>query len=138
MAIGAGPRSLEAIQALKRFEIGQVIDLRAERKSSDILGHTKEIAVKWIPTLDDWKPKPREFFRRLDTEIQRVLSGNEKILLCCGAGEHRAPLAGVVALVNLGYSTETAMAVIQRARPQAEFLPVYKSSLKEYLAEIGA
>jgi hypothetical protein len=39
----------------------------------------------------------------------------------------------LVALVVMGYSMESAVATVKKARPEAELLPVYKSSLVEFL-----
>ena len=84
---------------------------------------------------DDWRPKPPELYQKLEIEIKKVLflKNNGKLFICCGAGEHRAPLAGVLGLVTMGYSLECAVAEVIKARPQAELLPVYKSSLIQFL-----
>ena len=137
LAIGAAPRSMNAIKHLTELGFKHIIDLRAERKKTDILVNTKDILVHWVPIYDDWKPMPPEYFQNLKAEINKILSKNnkERLVLCCGAGEHRAPLSGVLALVNMGYSLGASIAMIQKARPAAELLPVYKSSLKAFLKE---
>jgi hypothetical protein len=135
LAIGASPKSPEALRQILNLGFRHIIDLRAERKRSDILVDTENIPVSWIPTYDNWKPKPDEFFRTLMKDVNYFLSSvdNEKLFICCGAGEHRAPLAGVLALVMMGYPLDTAIMMIQKARPVAELLPVYISSLKQFL-----
>jgi hypothetical protein len=135
LAIGAAPRSMNAIKHLTDLGFKHIIDLRAERKKTDILVNTKDVLVHWVPIYDDWKPMPPEYFKNLKTEINKILCSKNsgKLLLCCGAGEHRAPLSGVLALVGMGYSLESAIIMIQKARPVAELLPVYKSSLKDFL-----
>lgn len=135
LAIGASPTSHEAIRQLLNLGFKRIIDLRAERKQSDILSGRRDILVDWIPTYDDWKPKSFELFEELHNALNPVLKNSHtKLLICCGAGEHRAPLAGVVALIMMGYPLDTAIGMIQRARPVAELLPVYVSSLKQFLA----
>ena len=135
LAVGAVPRSLDAIAYLRKLGFSHVIDLRAERKQSDILAKAKDISVRWIPVYDDWSPKSPEFYQELEIEIKKVLllEDGKKLFICCGAGEHRAPLAGVFTLVIMGYSLERAIAMVKEARPEAEFLPVYMSTLKEFL-----
>ena len=134
LAIGAAPKTVNAVQRLISFGLSQVIDLRAERKNTDILVTTNGIRVSWVPTYDDWQAKSFEFFEELQNALISVLKNDHrKLLICCGAGEHRAPLAGVLALVMMGYPLNTAMVMIQRARSVAELLPVYISSLKQFL-----
>jgi len=133
LAIGAAPRSEDALKRLRDIGFSHVVDLRAERKQSDILASAREISVRWVPTYDDWRPKSAEFYKKLSLELNSTLSDGGKLFICCGAGEHRAPLAGVLALVNIGYSLDTSISMIQKARPVAELLPVYRSSLVEFL-----
>jgi hypothetical protein len=133
--IGAAPRSYDFLIQLKTFGFRHLIDLRAERKLEDILAETDEILVHWVPTFDDWKPISPDFFRKLEIQIKSILASGDdpSFFICCGAGEHRAPLAGVLSLVVMGHSLEMAVEMIQKARPKAELLPVYLSSLKSYL-----
>ena len=135
LAIGAAPKSFSSIRRLRDLGFMHVIDLRAERKQSDIFAETKEVSVRWVPIYDDWSYKPQEFYRKLEIEIKKILllGNGRKLFICCGAGEHRAPLAGVLALVVMGYSTESAITMVKEARPEAELLPAYKSTLIEYL-----
>ena len=92
LAIGAAPRSFNSIRCLIDLGFRHVIDLRAERKKTDILVNAKDVSVQWVPIYDDWRPKPPEIFQKLMTEINTILwsKNSGKLLLCCGAGEHRA------------------------------------------------
>jgi hypothetical protein len=135
LAIGAAPKSFHSVNRLRDLGFRYVIDLRAERNSSDVLMNAGDFLVTWIPMYDDWRPKPPELYQKLEREIKKVLLSEEggKLFICCGAGEHRAPLAGILALVTTGYSLEHAIATVKKARPQAELLSTYKSSLIEFL-----
>ncbi len=135
LAIGAAPKSFSSMNHLRDLGFTHVIDLRAERNQSDILVKTGDFLVKWIPMYDDWRPKPPELYRKLEIEIRKILLSEDggKLFICCVAGEHRAPLAGILALVTMGYSLEHAVGIIVKARPQAELLPAYKTSLVEFL-----
>jgi hypothetical protein len=135
LAIGAAPKSMSSINRLRDLGFRRVIDLRAERNPSDILINTGDFLVQWIPIYDDWRPKPPEVYQKLEIGIKKVLFSEDggKLFICCGAGEHRAPLAGILALVTMGYPLEHATAIIIKARPQAELLPAYKTSLVEFL-----
>jgi hypothetical protein len=139
LAIGASPESHEAIRQLLSLGFKHIIDLRGERKRSDILVGTEDILVNWVPTYDNWKPKPDEFFSELVNEVNYFLSSMDKgkLFICCSAGEHRAPLAGVLALIMMGYPLDTATVMIQRARPVAELLPVYLTSLRRFVESIS-
>jgi len=136
LGIGAAPRSKDAVRELKGLGITHLIDLRAERKESNILTESNEMIVHWVPTYDDWQPKPLDFYTKLGDEIKKsmLVKGDAKLFICCGAGKHRAPLAGVFALGTMGYSLDDAVLMIKKARPNAELLPVYISSLRSYHA----
>jgi hypothetical protein len=135
LAVGAAPRSVSATKRLNELGFKHIIDLRAERKKTDVLVNTEDVYVHWIPIYDDWRPMPPEYFQNLEAEINTILRSKNigKLLLCCGAGEHRAPIAGIMALVSMGHSLESSIVMIQKARPVAELLPIYKSSLKVFL-----
>ena len=134
LAIGAAPKNLESLMMLKKFGFKYVIDLRAERKNSDILVNTTEVIVKWIPIYDDWRPKQSGFFTEILSTINEILLIQNRggLFLCCGAGEHRAPMAGVLALAIMGHPLDRAIEIVEKARPVAELLPVYKLSIIEY------
>jgi hypothetical protein len=136
-AVGAAPKSKAALDCLKGMGFEHVIDLRAERSRNDILAGTEEVSVHWIPTHDDWRAKSFDFYRQLEATIRLLLAGGEKakFYICCAAGEHRAPLGGVLALVVLGHSVDIACTMIRDARPVAEILPPYRSSLVDYLVD---
>jgi len=139
LAIGAAPRSVSAVSDLVDLEFRHVIDLRAERKESDLLARGDCLMVSWVPVYDDWHPKPFEFFSTLCTEISHHVESPDgtRLFICCRAGEHRAPLGGLVALVVMGYPLDTAGELILKARPIAELLPVYMRSFRAYLKEQG-
>jgi len=128
---------MNATKRLSELGFTHIIDLRAERKKTDVLVNTKDVSVRWVPVYDDWRHLPPDFFQCLKAEINKILSGNnrKKLFLCCGAGEHRAPIAGALALVNMGYSLESSIQMVQKARLVAELLPVYKTSLNDFLKE---
>jgi hypothetical protein len=136
LAIGAAPKSLHSIRQLRDWGFNYVIDLREERKQSDILAKTKELCVQCVPFYDDWRPLSKLIFKELADTIKDTLipKNANKLLICCGAGEHRAPLAGVLALVIMGHSIDTAISLIIKSRSKAELLPVYMKSLRQYLA----
>jgi hypothetical protein len=138
LAIGAAPESVEEWNAIFCQGFTNIIDLRAERKEMvafrEVAG---DIVIKYVPTYDDWRVKPRHFFRQLADEIEEsgLSECNARLLLCCGEGEHRAPLAGLLALVIMGYTLDDAASIIAKKRPVAELLPIYISSLNNYLEE---
>lgn len=134
--IGAAPRSEQQTRELIGLGVTAIIDLRAERKEHDVLSTlNKQITKYHAPIYDDWQPIPVMFFSNLERRIKLAFEKDgTKLLLCCGAGEHRAPLAGVLALICLGESLESAVASVTKARPVAELLPVYMKSLEAYLA----
>jgi protein-tyrosine phosphatase len=134
LAIGAAPHGPELLKSLADLEISDVVDLRAEKKEKDVLSGLRIFKIHWVPTYDDWRPKSFKFYDQLIHTSKEIARNSEhRVLICCGAGEHRAPLAGAVALMTRGFSLEEAIALIRKARPVAEFLPVYVRSLEEYM-----
>jgi hypothetical protein len=134
LAIGAAPRDTESLIRLRNMMITDIIDLRAERKENDVLASIKDLTIHWIPIYDDWLPKNSDFFEILSRQADSVCRNSEKKLaICCGAGEHRAALGGVVALWSMGYSLGEALELIKKSRPVAEFLSVYLKPLRDYL-----
>ena len=135
IAVGAAPRTPEAIATLRSMSFTHVVDLRAERGASDLLASEKRLEVRWVPTYDDWLPKGPDFFGRLRAELNTVLheQPDAQVFICCGAGEHRAPLGGVVALVTLGVPMDVAVKSVTGARAVAEILPPYSRSFSEFL-----
>jgi hypothetical protein len=59
---------------------------------------------------------------------------NTRLLVCCKAGEHRAPVGGATVLADRIGDLGQAVALIRAARPVAEFLPVYTESLRTYFS----
>jgi hypothetical protein len=136
LAIGSAPRSPSSLRRLVDLGFKHIIDLRAERSRSDTLVSTRDIEVCWIPIYDDWRPIPMEFFNVLFRETNRILlEKGTKLFICCGAGKHRSPLAGVVALMSMGFSMAAAENIIHKARPQVELLTPYKSSLARFVQD---
>ena len=134
-AIGAAPKSPAHMEELKALGVTDIIDLRAERNGqAESMFHTAGIHSFWVPTYDDWLPKGRDFFAQLCHQLAAIHQDpGRRLLICCGAGEHRAPLGGVVALIVQGHCLESAQRVVEDARPVAELLPPYLSSLREYV-----
>ena len=133
LVVGAAPRSAAAVRRLTETGVTDVIDLRAERPASDCLLAADGIQVHWVPTYDDWRPKPAEFFEAVVSLARRVAGApNSRLLVCCKAGEHRAPLGGATVLADRIGDLAQAFALIRAARPVAEFLPVYTESLRVY------
>ena len=131
LAIGAAPKTKEALIQLTRSGVNHLIDLRGERKPNDVLADSDELAVYWVPAYDDWLPKNTKLFLSLSGLCYSLIrNSNGKLAICCGAGEHRAPLGGAVALLTMGYSLDDAIEMIKKSRSVAEFLPVYVTSLK--------
>jgi hypothetical protein len=134
-AIGGAPITPAELEELKAHGVTDVIDLRAERSfQAKTMFHNADIQAFWVPTYDDWLPKSWSFFTDLKDTIDLVYQDRRrKLLICCGAGEHRAPLGGVVALIVQGESLETASKMVERSHPAAEFLPTYIRSLQKYV-----
>lgn len=132
--VGAAPRSEAALAQLTAAGVRAVIDLRAERAGSDLLVRGGGLTVRWVPTYDDWRPKPAAFYAGLREAARAVWRDDPeaRVLICCGAGEHRGPLGAALVLADLLHDLDEALRRIAAARPVAEFLPAYLRSLRAY------
>jgi protein-tyrosine phosphatase len=101
------------------------------RRSAD---HEPEIL--WLAVEDDLLPKPAEFFFQGVGYSLAVLERPEnKLLIHCASGIHRAPMLALALLRVLGYARHDAQRVIAARRPQADFPSVYLDSIDAFLAE---
>jgi len=137
MAVGGSIFTRENFKALTRAGFTHIINTQIEFDDTTLLrGGDHEPAILWLPTDDDFLPKPFEFFDRGVRYALEVLDQPEsKLLIHCASGIHRAPMLALALLRVLGYERHDALRLLLARRPQVDFPGVYLDSVEIFLAE---
>jgi protein-tyrosine phosphatase len=136
MVVGGSIHNRENFEALMRSGITHIINTQIEFDDSTLRRGDHEPAIFWLPVDDDLLPKPTEFFDRGVRYALEVLDGpDNKLLIHCASGIHRAPMLALAILRVLGYERHAAAGLLVARRPQVHFPPVYLDSIEIFLAE---
>lgn len=130
--IGGKPDSV-AIETLHTEGITHILNVSTEPENPAV-GST--IRVEWVPTIDDFRPKPISWFRRGVAFAERALNDpSQKLYVHCREGRHRGPLMTYVILRALRrFSPLEARRAISANRALAAFPPAYLASAETYLS----
>ena len=138
LAVGGSIRTIEDMREIARAGITHVINMQIEfdnRSLSDGTG----VRILWNGCDDDYLPKPPEvFWSGVLFALEALESAEGKVLFHCAAGIHRSPLMALAVLRVLGHVQQEAVGMIVRARPVAEFPPLYLESVEEFVREFQA
>lgn len=142
MAVGGSIFTRENFEALTRAGFTHIINTQIEFDDTTLLRggdhepESGEPAIFWLPTDDDFLPKPFEFF---DSGVRYALDvfdqPESKLLIHCASGIHRAPMLALALLRVLGYERHDALRLLHARRPQVDFPGVYLDSVEAFLAE---
>lgn len=114
--------------------VTHVVDLQTGLDDSSLAEGTG-ISVLWVPFPDDLQEKPPELFAPvIDFCLRAYQQSESRIYLHCAGGVHRSPMMLLAFLGALGMKLTEAVALISRARPAAQFPPVYRRSVARFLA----
>ncbi len=129
--VGGKPDAV-AIETIHTLGITHVLNVSSEPENPAL---DLAIHVEWVPTIDDFLPKPISWFRRGVAFAERALNDpSQKIYIHCREGRHRGPLMTYVVLRALrGFSPAEARRSISAKRPVAAFPAVYLASAETYL-----
>jgi protein-tyrosine phosphatase len=135
IAVGGGIWTDKNMADVARAGVTHIIDMQIEfddRPLAEPLG----IKVLWNPTDDDFQPKPLELFERgVQFALEALDETENKLLIHCAAGVHRAPMMALAVLCSMGWKLEEAMDLIEARRPTADFADVYVDSVERYLEQ---
>jgi protein-tyrosine phosphatase len=135
IAVGGGIWNAENMAAVARAGVTHIIDMQLEFDDTE-LATPYGIEVLWNPIDDDFQPKPAEVFQRGVTFALAALEKDEnKLLIHCAAGVHRAPMMTLAVLASMGWDLGKAMQLIETRRPAADFAEVYVSSVERFLEQ---
>jgi protein-tyrosine phosphatase len=92
--------------------------------------------VLWNPTDDDFQSKPPELFQRgVDFAGEALASDDNRVLIHCAAGVHRAAMVMLAVLCSQGWEMQAAMDAIVARRPVVDFPQVYVDSVEKFLQQ---
>ncbi|MGA8621579.1 MAG: dual specificity protein phosphatase [Candidatus Sulfotelmatobacter sp.] len=133
IAVGGGIWNPENMAALARAGITHIIDMQIEFDDTP-LARPHGILVCWNPIDDDFEPKAAEVFvRGVEFGLAALKENEAKLFVHCAAGVHRAPMMTLALLGVMGWTLESAMDLIERRRPAADFAEVYVQSVEDFL-----
>lgn len=133
IAVGGGIWNADNMAATVRAGVTHIIDMQIEFDDTE-LARPYEVQVLWNPIDDDFQPKPPEIFQRgVDFALEALDQGDNKVLIHCAAGVHRAPMMALAVLCSLNWRLGKAMELIAARRPVADFPEMYVSSVERFL-----
>ena len=135
IAVGGGIWTADNMARVAQAGITHIIDMQIEFDDTP-LAAAHRIEVLWNPTDDDFEPKPAALLERGVNFAQAALGGTGgKLFIHCAAGVHRSPMMALAVLGSMGWSLQSAMELIERRRPAADFADVYVRSVEEFLGQ---
>jgi protein-tyrosine phosphatase len=139
LAVGGGIWTDEKMIQVVRAGVTHIIDMQIEFDDTP-LAEPYGVQVLWNPVDDDFQPKPPEIFQRgVDFALEALDAGHEnKILVHCAAGVHRAPMMALAILRYIGWSLDDAKQQIQSKRYVVDFADVYVRSVEDFMRASAA
>ena len=133
-AVGGAIWNRANIRQLAKAGITDIVDLQSAFDDTKKARGTG-IEVLWCPFSDDFQAKQPELFERVvDLSLAAFRQPQSRIYIHCEEGKHRSPMMLLATLGALGRMLTEAMALIQQARPQADFPNAYRQSVVNFLA----
>jgi len=134
IAIGSCIRDSTKMAEASRRGITHILNL--SRFDNTKLAKLHGIRILWNYVSDDLAPKSPEVFRRGVKFAKPALAKKEnKLLIHCAAGWHRAPMMALAILGSMGWKPQDAKRKIKECRPDVGFPEVYVESVQRYLGE---
>jgi protein-tyrosine phosphatase len=134
IAIGSCIRDGAKMAEASRQGITHILNL--SRFDNTKLAKLHGIRILWNYVSDDLAPKSPEVFRRGVKFAKPALAKKEnKLLIHCAAGWHRAPMMALAVLGSMGWKPQDAKRKIKECRPDVGFPDVYLASVQRYLRE---
>jgi len=135
LALGGGIWNPTNMGEVARAGITHIIDMQMEFDDTP-LAEPHGIEVLWNPTDDDFQSKPPELFQRgVDFASEALASDDNRVLIHCAAGVHRAAMVMLAVLCSQGWEMQAAMDAIVARRPVVDFPQVYVDSVEKFLQQ---
>lgn len=138
LAVGGAIWNTDNMRELARAGITHVVDMQVEFDDR-LIADGSGIRVLWNACDDDFLPKPAElFWKGVLFALGALRDPESKVLFHCAMGVHRGPIMLYAVLRALGYEQESALGMILRKRPVADFPVVYLESVEQFVLEYRA
>ena len=133
IAVGGGIWNEAKMMEVVRAGITHIVNMQIEFDDRP-LAEPYGVKVLWNPMEDDFQPKsPASLKRGVDFVLQALGHKENKVLIHCAAGVHRAPMMTLAVLRSLGWDLRDAQRVIQMERPVVDFADVYVQSVEDFM-----
>lgn len=133
IAVGEGIWSEERMASLLRQGVTHILNLQNDFDDRSLI-QSAGLTIGWVPTEDDFQPKPADFFQRVIEFARAALDRPGQVLYVhCTAGVHRGPLAALAILMDRGMGLDAACGHIRACRPVVNFPEVYLDSLRQFM-----
>jgi protein-tyrosine phosphatase len=133
IAVGGGIWTQANMAKVAGAGVTHIIDMQVEFDDTP-LAEAYGIEVFWNEVDDDFQPKPPEVFQSgVDFALAALENPENKLLIHCAAGVHRAPMMALAVLRVLGWELQDAMELIEEKRPVVDFADVYVRSVENFI-----
>jgi protein-tyrosine phosphatase len=113
--------------------VTHIIDMQVEFDDTP-LAEGYGIEVFWNQVDDDFQPKPAEVFQPgIEFALAALEAPENKLLIHCAAGVHRAPMMALALLRAQGWDLQEAMELMEERRPVVDFADVYVRSVEDFI-----
>ena len=133
LAVGPAIMTPENMRRLAAAGVTHVLGLESDFDDNTITGNTGMI-VRWLPQLDDLRPKPPEWFEQGVSFVEEALHREgSRVYVHCLAGIQRGPMMVLACLGATGMELVEAMNLIKSVRPGVNFPLPYVLSVQQFL-----
>lgn len=133
IAVGGGIWTDANMAKVAAAGVTHVIDMQLEFDDTPLAG-PYGIEVFWNQVDDDFQPKPAEVFQPgIEFALAALESLENKLLIHCAAGVHRAPMMALALLRAQGWDLQEAMELMEERRPVVDFADVYVRSVEDFI-----
>jgi protein-tyrosine phosphatase len=103
----------------------------------DLLGQTRAhgIAAEHFPVPDDGLPDSMESFTALVDRVTAAVKSGETVLIHCKGGQGRTGMLTAAILVELGATSENAIALVRQSRTGALSTEIKRSYVHRFAAQ---
>jgi len=133
IAVGGGIWTDANMAKAASAGVTHIIDMQLEFDDTPLAG-PYGIEVFWNQVDDDFQPKPAEVFQPgIEFALAALESPENKLLIHCAAGVHRAPMMALALLRAQGWDLQEAMELMEEKRPVVDFADVYVRSVEDFV-----
>jgi len=133
IAVGGGIWTSNNMAKVAASGVTHIIDMQVEFDDTP-LAESYGIEVFWNQVDDDFQPKPPEvFLPAIEFALSALENPENRLLIHCAAGVHRAPMMALALLRVQGWDLQEAMELMEHKRPVVDFADVYVSSVENFV-----